>query len=162
MTCLLVSPALCPGSSIKEMQKDFQSIMEDYSCPGVELLEAREGLIAMKEANAHLQKLPVVPIPTDRPEVIKHLERAQDVLNACVETVISNKVNLFPPLAGQKDWDLPGTHLPIGAAIKLGEASDLTVASWVVSDEWLGSHPLSCDLALSLRACAFILVCRAW
>ena len=129
------------------MQEDLRTIVGRSS--GVEALEAREGLQAIEEAKIEWAK----PAEGGGEAVSKHLERAQDVLNACVETVISNKVNLFPPLAGQKDWDLPGTHLPIGATIKLGEASDFRVASWVVSDEWSGSPRLSCDLALSFHAC---------
>ena len=143
--CLLVPLKPRSGSNIQEMQNDLQSIMED-SWKGIEVLEAREGLLAMKEANAHLQDLPE-QIPSDLREVRKQLERAQDVLNACVETVISNKLNLFPPLAEPKDWDLPGTHLPIGATIKFGDgkSSNLTVASWVVVEDWHGLTRLSCD-----------------
>ena len=147
------------------MQNDLYSVMED-SWKGIELLEAREGLLAMKEANAHLQKLPV-QIPSDPFEVMEQLERAQDVLNACVETVMSNKLNLFPPLAEQKDWDLPGTHLPIGATIKFGDAraSDLTVASWVVVEDWSGldrrRRPSPCDLPVN-HTKRVLVVCPFW
>ena len=144
----LVSLNLSSGASAHDLLEDLRTIVERSS--GMEVLEAGEGLQAIEEAKIDWEKL----AEGGDEAVSKHLERAQDVLTACVETVISNKVNLFPPLAQQKDWNLPGTHLPIGATINFGEASDLTVASWVVVVEnWSGSHRLSCDFALSLYAC---------
>lgn len=138
---LLVSTKQCSGSSIHELEEELRIIMDEDGS-GIEVLGAREGLRAIKEAEVSFEKLAEL----GSEPLYGYLWKAEGMLGACVETVISNKLSLFPPLAVQKDWDLPGTHLPIGAMIKFGEASDLTVASWVVLDEWSGSRRLSCDL----------------
>lgn len=127
--------------------------MADEDSSRIQILEAAAGLQAIKNAEVDSEKLAELGTTA----VCGHLERAQNILNACVETVISNKVNLFPPLAEQKDWDLPGTHLPIGATIEFGAASAITVASWMVLDESSGPNRLSCDLLCGL--CSTSIVC---